>query len=457
MSDWLPERLPEDIDCERSFLATCCAPGAGAAAVEAIAMMEDSDFVAPQHRAVFQATRSLMNDNCEVNSLTLKSHMEAAKTLNLVGGYPGLVELLAGEDVERPAILAEILIAKGKLRKLVHIGASMVNMAASEADTPESMIDLFCGQISDMARSKHGEGPQFIADIGDRAMARIKDIAAGRFVRAVPTGFPSLDRMLGGGFKPGQLIILAARPGIGKSTMAQAWCRNTAQTFGVSAFYSLEMGGEEVWTRMAASMCGIPYNLIESGRLDPDQWRVLTDTMEEIKLMPMLIEDRGEISVPEVRAGVDKIIAKMGGLALLVVDYLQLVTSHKGSHAAKQSEAVRIGEISRQLKLMAKDRRIPAVVLSQLNREIEKRQNGRPQLSDLRDSGAVEQDADVVIFIHRKGEGVDTEYELIVAKNRNGPTGTIPIVGNLATYTFTEKVRETAPVTGWVPKPVLNL
>lgn len=454
MADWLPERLPEDIDAERSFLATCCAPGAGFSASEAVFSLTEEDFVHPAHRAVFRALKTLLEAQVEVNSLTLKDALDQDDSLAKVGGYPGLVELLAGEDVERPQILADLIRRKAKLRRLVHLGAQLVRQAAEEDEAPEVLVDQTAQNLFHLAQGDvKAKGLLPIEAVAEGAMERLADRMEGRLSPGIRVGFSRFDELTQG-FQPGNLIVLAARPGIGKTALALNWVLRAAQERDgraghCGAFFSLEMSHEEVFMRLLAAHSQTNMKDLQSGRATGRLDHVLACRDELVKL-PLYICDQASITVPQIQ----NMVVKQGSqsnrrVEFVIVDYLQLLSSPEGSRGAKQNEAVRIGEISRGLKLMAKDFGIPVVVLSQLNREVEHRTGGRPQLSDLRDSGAIEQDADMVAFIHRKmmpsatGEPPDPTAELIVAKHRNGPTDIIQLhfQGEFAMYR--EMVRET--------------
>jgi replicative DNA helicase len=454
MADWLPERLPEDIDAERSFLATCCAPGGGFVASEAVYTLADDDFVHPAHRAVFRALRTLIEAQVEVNSLTLKDALDQDDSLNKVGGYSGLVELLAGEDVERPMILAELIRRKAKLRKLVHLGAQLVRQAAEEDEPPEVLVDQTAQSLFNLSQGDGKiKGLQPIQLVADEAMERLADRLEGRLSTGVRVGFSRFDELTQG-FQPGNLIVLAARPGIGKTALALNWILRAAQerdgrTGHCGAFFSLEMSQEEVFLRLLSAMSQTNMKDLQAGRV-PGAMNNILQARDELARLPLFICDHASITVPQIR----NMVTKQGSqnnrrVEFVIIDYLQLLSSPEGSRGAKQNEAVRIGEISRGLKIMAKDFGIPVVVLSQLNREVEHRTSGRPQLSDLRDSGAIEQDADMVAFIHRKmmpstTEEPDPSAELIVAKHRNGPTAIIQLhfQGEYAMYR--EMIRETS-------------
>ena len=438
MADWLPERLPEDIDAERSFLATCCAPGAEMLASEVVFTLSEEDFVHPAHRAVFRALRSLLEAQVEVNALTLKDALDQDDSLNRVGGYPGLVELLAGEDVGRPQVLADLIRRKARLRKLVHLGAHLVRQAAEEAEAPEVLTDQTAQSLFQLAQGDaKARGLLPIGTVADDAMERLQDRLEGRLSPGVRVGFGRFDELTQG-FQPGNLIVLAARPGIGKTALALNWILRAAlgrdgRDGHCGAFFSLEMSHEEVFLRLLSAHSQTNMKDIQAGRA-AGHIQTLLRARDELAALPIYICDQASITVPQIQ----NMVVKQGSqsnrrVEFVIVDYLQLISSPEGSRGAKQNEAVRIGEISRGLKLMAKDFGIPVVVLSQLNREVEHRTGGRPQLSDLRDSGAIEQDADMVAFIHRKmvAAAADAEpdptAELIVAKHRNGPTSTVTV------------------------------
>ena len=443
-ANWIPEKLPEDIESERSLLATLCAPGAETQAAEVVPALRDDDFVHPHHRLTFRALRSLLSEQSEVSVITLRDAVVRMGEGDRLP-FTTLVEILGGEDVMRPQVLADILRRKASLRRLIHLGAKLVRQASGEEGSPEALIEQASSELVDLAQGKTHKGLKLLADVGDQALARIREVAEGRRSAGIGTGLPRLDEMTGGGFKPGELIILAARPGVGKTTLAMEWAQRAADRAGTVAFFSLEMSESELWNRMAANQAGIPSHRLKTGHLSGFEWSKLEAAKDDLQQLPLLVNDQAEISVPEIRGQVDRAIARFGSVGLVVVDYLQLISSQRGSQAARQNESVRVAEISRGLKLLAKDRGVPVVVLSQLNRESEKRQGGRPQLSDLRDSGAIEQDADVVAFLHRKitpGDDQDTSAELIIAKQRSGPTGVIYLTGDLQHFRFVQRERE---------------
>ena len=386
MTEWLPERLPEDIEAERALLATCCAAGAELAATEIVFNLTEEDFVHPAHRVVFKALRSLIEAQLEVNSLTLKDALDQAGDLARVGGYTGLVELLSAEEVGRPQILADLLIRKRKLRQLIRLGAQLVRQAAEEEAPPDTLVETAAVDLFRLAQGQQRKGLEHIGEVARDAMEALLDRLEGRGSTGLRVGFSRLDTITQG-FQPGNLIILAARPGIGKTALALNWLLRSAMYHKAHvAFFSLEMSKEEVFNRLLSAHSSINMKAVQAGAFDEEIQARLLRSRDALLELPIYINDQAGITVREITAMVDRHLSRSNQkLDMVIVDYLQLMTSPESSRAAKQSEAVRIGEISRGFKLLAKEHGIPVVVLSQLNREVEHRQGGRPQLSDLRD------------------------------------------------------------------------
>jgi replicative DNA helicase len=451
MNEWLPERLPEDIEAERALLATCCAAGAELAATEITIALGEEDFVHPAHRAVFKALKGLVDAQVEVNTLTLKDALDQAGDLSRVGGYPGLVELLSAEEVGRPQVLADLLSRKRKLRQLIRLGSQLVRQAAEEEAPPDTLVEQAAADLFRLAQGQQRHGLEHIGEVARDTMEGLLDRLEGKGSTGLKVGFSRLDAITQG-FQPGNLVVLAARPGIGKTALALNWLLRSAMQHNAHvAFFSLEMSKEEVFTRLLAAHSSVNMKAVAAGGFDGEVQARLLRSRDELMAMPIFINDQAGITVREITAMVDRHLSHTNQkLDLVIVDYLQLMSSPESSRAAKQSEAVRIGEISRGFKLLAKDHGVPVVVLSQLNREVEHRQSGRPQLSDLRDSGAIEQDADIVMFIHRKmkpvmeGEEEDRSAELLLAKHRNGPTGVVPLYfeGEYARYRELERATD---------------
>ena len=454
MPDWLPERLPEDVEAERSLLATCCAPGMEFRSADIAARLTEEDFVAPQHKALFQALRELIQHQVEVNALTLKDILDQRGQLGSVGGFAGLTELLAAEEVGRPEVLADLLRRKTTLRRLVKLGARVVREAADEEKPPKLLVDEAAQELFHLSQEDgKARGLLDIESVAKETVERLETRLRTGNAMGVPTGLPTLDTLTQG-FQPGNLVVLAARPGVGKTALALNWLLRAAGApyHRCGAFFSLEMSQEEVFLRLLSAHSRKNLKHIQAGRFDDRDMAEVLRARDHLIQLPLYICDQAAITVPQIQ----NMVTKQGTTSnrkidFLIVDYLQLLSSPQGSRAAQQNEAVRVGEISRGLKLLAKENGIPVIVLSQLNRDVEHRQGGPPRLSDLRDSGAIEQDADIVAFIHRRkpegGDGapMDNDVKLIVAKHRNGPTRDIPLTFQSDTVSFFELALETNP------------
>ncbi|MBS1766790.1 MAG: replicative DNA helicase [Acidobacteria bacterium] len=453
MPDWIPERLPEDVEAERSLLATCCAPGMESRSADIVFRLKEEDFVAPQHKALFQALRELISNQVEVNALTLKDILDQRGQLGSVGGFGGLTELLAAEEVGRPEVLADLLRRKTTLRRLVKLGARVVREATEEEKPPKSLVEEAAQELFHLSQEDgKARGLMDIETVAEETVARLKAKLETGNAMGVPTGLPTLDTLTQG-FQPGNLVVLAARPGVGKTAMALNWLLRAAENFDkCGAFFSLEMSQEEVFLRLLSAHSQKNLKNIQSGRFDDRDMADVLAARDRLIQLPLYICDQAAITVPQIQ----NMVTKQGTvnnrkIDFLIVDYLQLLSSPSGSRAAQQNEAVRVGEISRGLKLLAKENGIPVIVLSQLNRDVEHRQGAAPRLSDLRDSGAIEQDADIVAFIHRlrseggDGSTLDNHVKLIVAKHRNGPTRDIPLTFLSDTVSFRELALETNP------------
>ncbi len=448
MRDFLPERLPEDIEAERGLLATLCAPGMDLRAAEILPSLRTEDFMVPQHRAIFGAAQALVLRGEEINALTLKAELVTAKNLDGVGGFTGLTEILAAEEVGRPESLARLLQTKRQARDLVKIGAGIIREASEQVADPQEMAHRCAQSLLQAVEGGHGVRgePQKVS----KALQGLLDARVGgqEVTQGVMTGIHRLDKATGG-FHPGNLVVVAARPGLGKTALALRWGLTAAQHGLRTGIWSLEMTDEELADRVTAQLGYLPAGWTRwkaLSTLDADKIREARDHFEAL---PIEICDEAALTVPMIRLALMKARAKGDPYGFVIVDYLQLMSDGDPKRAAKQTDAARVGEMSRGLKLLAKEFKIPVILLSQLNREVEGRNNGRARLSDLRDSGAIEQDADIVVFINRKtdpatGKPLD-DGDLAVAKTRHGIPDAIPNTFVGSKMTFLERTQETAP------------
>ena len=416
MGGWIPDKLPEDLDCERTLLATICGMGAERELAECLAVLRDDDFVHPAHRVIIQAARKLSGKGLEVTPVSMLDTMTETDKRR-AGGFSGIVEILQGSDVAKPMALVEILGRHRKRRELIRLGASLVREAQGE-DMPETIADRAAAALSDVSVSRQRFGLVSAQECAEETLRDLdSDIAPG-----YRTGFARLDEVTQG-FQPGQIIILAARPGIGKTALALNWTLAIAKQ-GPVFFFSLEMGKKELMRRMACNVGSVSQKAVKERKLTDFQHGLYSKAMIEVASLPILIDDSASTTAGEIRSHVLRHSTRMGEApALVVVDHIGLVPSQGATNG--KSEALRIGEISRAMKILAKEAQCPIVILSQLNREVEKADR-KPILSDLRDSGCLEQDADIVMFIHRKpkpqmpGGEPDRSASLIISKHRDG-------------------------------------
>lgn len=440
--------MPEDLDAERSLIATCCAPGMEEEAAEVITNLNEDDFVHPAHKAIFRAMGRLIDASLPINALTLKDSLGTAKDLSRVGDFAGIVEVLVSEEVRDPQVLADILTRKRKHRDLIRLGAQLTRKAVHEEDAPEVLVEQASHELFRIAQGKDTRGLEPISQVMAEAYRRILDRLISGGSSGVKVGFSRLDTLTQG-FQPGNLVVLGARPSVGKTALALNWLLHASVRHHKHvAFFSLEMSKEEVSNRLISSHSKVDLKKVTHGQIQGEEQQIICNAQEVLSQYNIYICDRAAITIREIAAMVDKLCSQSGKkLDLIIIDYLQLISSPQDSRGARQNEAVRIGEISRALKILARERNVPVVVLSQLNREVEHGQGRRPQLSDLRDSGAIEQDADIVMFIHSSkikpgssedipastdiNSGLDdyehNKRELIIAKHRNGPTSVIPL------------------------------
>lgn len=416
--------LPEDIDAERAILATCCAPGMDAKAAEVFAVVKPSDFSHPNHRLISKAVITCLQRSIEISPFSLLDVMGDKKSQ--LGGFQGLVDILQGYEVENPMVLADIIKSHRLRRDLIAIGNRLSSSAQDLGAEVKDVASKAAQEISDAASSRNAGTLRHVG----MAVQEMQERQRQGVGRGVMTGFTQMDRKTLG-FKPGQFILLGARPGIGKTALAMGWALNIAMAGGNVAIFSLEMGDDEIIGRMACNLAEVPRNLIKSGEVTEHQAMAYDNAVERINSSGIYINDSASSTLMDIQTQVSSLTARMK-LDMVVVDYIGLVCHQAGKNA---SEAVRMGEISRAMKVLAKTYKVPVVALSQLNRNIENASDSRkPRLSDLRDSGSLEQDADIVMFLHRKakvqipGEPPDRTAELICAKHRDGEIFDIPMI-----------------------------
>jgi replicative DNA helicase len=445
MTENLGYRLPpQNIEAEQ------CALGAilleGSAAYDVIDILGEDDFYRDAHKKLFSSIRKLIEKNEPVDLVTLQDELKRANELDAVGGVGYLSEVLAMVPTAANATYyAKIVRDKAMERKLLTTCTSIVNDIYNSGYDTDTLINEAEGKIYGV-KGDRSLGQYFaVKDVTKDYFKKIEELyQKGEHVIGVSTGYKDIDELTGG-FKPGQLIVIAARPSMGKTALAMNFARNSAIRHNNSiAVFSLEMSKEEVLGRLIGSEARIDITRLISGKIEENEWGKLTDAASRLSETMIFIDDSSALTPGEIRSKCRRIKAQYGKLDMVIVDYMQLM--RPGISSKSQNREQEIADISRTLKAIAKELAVPVIALSQLNREVDKRTDKRPFLSDLRESGAIEQDADMIMFIYRdEVYHRDTQWkgmaEIIVAKNRSGPQKTINLTW-LSRYTSFENYVE---------------
>ncbi|MEO8499659.1 MAG: replicative DNA helicase [Vicinamibacteria bacterium] len=420
--------LPHNADAERTVLGAILVDNQ--AFNSAAEILTRDDFYRDAHRRIFEAMAMLAEKSEPIDLVTLKNELGRTQSLDAAGGVAYLAGLVEGVPrLENVLPWSRIIREASVLRNLIHASARIAQEANDAQDTADAILDRAEQAIFAIAERKIRAGLVPVKDFIKTTFEAIEKLSQSKdALTGVPTGFIDLDRMTSG-FQKGDLIILAARPSMGKTSLALNIARTAAQaTAEPVAIFSLEMSKEQLVKRLIFAEARIESGLVTRGQLRDSDWGKLTTAWADLHKLPLFIDDASFLTPLELRAKCRRLKAEHG-LGLIVVDYLQLM----GSGGRVENRQQEISSISRSLKGLAKELEVPVLALSQLSRAPEARTDRRPQLSDLRESGAIEQDADVVMFIYRDHVYKPTEEnrgsaELIVAKQRNGPTDTVNLV-----------------------------
>ena len=401
----------------------------GEAVAEVQEVVNGQDFYAPKHEVIFSAILALFAKGEPTDVITVTDELTKSGNLVKAGGADYLHTLTSIVPTAANAgFYAQIVAEKATLRRLVEVGTKIAQSGyANEGE----VIDLVNQAQSDVYAVTRGATKEDIVDLNTSIEAAIHEIeqaqSRGGDMVGVPTGFAELDEMTHG-LHGGQLIILAARPAVGKSTLALDFARNAAVRHNrATVFFSLEMGRAEIAMRMLSAESQIPLQNMRKGSIADSDWTRLAAVRGQINDAPLYIDDSPNMTLVEIRAKCRRLTQRVP-LKMIVIDYIQLMTSGKKVESRQQE----VSEFSRALKLLAKELNVPVIAISQLNRNSEQTKDKKPEISQLRESGSLEQDADVVILLHREAIGEREhpragEADLILAKQRNGPTGTIVV------------------------------
>jgi replicative DNA helicase len=424
---------PQDLTAEQSVLGGMML--SKDAIADVVEVLRPGDFYRPAHQLVYDCVLDLYSRGEPADAVTVAAELERRGELRRMGGAPYLHTLIATVPTAANAsYYAEIVAEKATLRRLVEAGTRIVQMGYSGAEGADinEIVDRAQSSIYEVTERRMSEDYVALEELLQPTMDEIDAIASrGGTSLGVPTGFADFEAVTNG-LHPGQMIIIAARPGIGKSTLGLDFARSCSITHHMtSVIFSLEMSRTEIVMRMLSAEAKIRLQDMRGGRMTDDDWTRLARRMSEVSEAPLFVDDSPNMTMMEIRAKARR-LKQRHDLKLIVVDYMQLMTSGKRVESRQQE----VSEFSRQLKLLAKELEVPVIAISQLNRGPEQRTDKRPMLADLRESGSLEQDADMVILIHRpdafeRDDPRAGEADLILAKHRAGPTATVTVAHQL--------------------------
>lgn len=439
LNDSLP---PQNIEAEQAVLgAVFLSPDALADAME---FVEAKDFYRRAHQLLFQAMIDLNDDGEAIDVLTVNNRLEMNNQLDDVGGVAYIAELASSvPTAANVGYYAKLVAEKAVLRRVIAAATNIITQAKEQDEPVSDLLESAERQIMEVAENRTQSGFKEISKVLTDSLDEIDKLSQqDEDITGLATGYKDFDHMTAG-LQPDNLIILAARPAVGKT----AFALNIAQNIGTStdktiALFSLEMSAESLVNRMLCAEGSISANHLRTGQLDEQEWANLIVAVGALSKTSIYIDDTPGIKMSEIRAKSRRLVKEKGDLGLIVIDYLQLI---EGSN--KESRQQEVSEISRQLKKLSKELSVPIIALSQLSRGVEQRQDKRPVLSDIRESGSIEQDADIVAFLYRDdyyeradGDDDDTdnngqpenqdvgEVELIIEKNRAGARGTVKLL-----------------------------
>ena len=436
--------LPNNTEAEANVLAAMML--SGEVVEEALVELLPDDFYRPSHKTIFLAMHDMYDSNTPIDSISLIDYLTSLGKLEAVGGEAYILELMGNtlslvnwqhhaSIVRRDAMLREIIGATNQINALAY---------DAPTDTKE-VIERAESMLLSVTEREVKSSYRTLSDFMIEAYNEAEEVAAaGGEVHGAPTGYPSLDRMLMG-LREGQLVVLGARPAVGKTSFALNLALNAAAEGYTVGFFSLEMSGKEIAQRFICAHAQINMSNFRTGRISPQEWANINEATQELSKLDILIDDTPGTTVTEIRAKSRRMLHNKER-AVIILDYLQLVNPPAGKNY-NGNRVLEVSEMSRGLKIMAKELHVPIIMLSQLSRAVEGRTGKRPQLSDLRESGSIEQDADIVMLLDRSSSEQEAARDdrpdegitrVIVAKNRSGPIGDVDLVFMPASTKFYE-------------------
>lgn len=410
-------------------------------------ILQGRDFYKPANETIFNVVLSLYGRGEPADPITVAGELSRMGELQRAGGAAYLHTLASAVPTAANATYyARIVRERSVLRGMVSAGTRIVQLGyAEQGGDVDALLDSAQAEVMAIADKRGSQDYVSLEEMSEEILQELNDIAANKGkLSGVPTGFTDLDRLTQG-LHPGQMVIVAARPAMGKSTMSLDFCRSAAIHNQLpTAIFSLEMSRSEIAMRLLSAETGVWLSKMRSGDMTSQDWTAVSKRLGEISSAPLYVDDSPNMSMTEIRSKCRR-LKQQHGLSLVVIDYLQLMSSGRAVESRQQE----VSEFSRSLKLLAKEIEVPVVAVAQLNRGPESRADHKPLLADLRESGSLEQDADVVLLLNRPDyydpEDRPGEADIIVAKHRNGPTDTIPVVFQGAQARFANMARMSGP------------
>ncbi len=438
VTDQLFDRIPpHDDDAEKAVLGGMLM--SQNAISEVAEVLHAQDFYDPKHQTIYQTIMDVDGDNeGVVDAVIIANRLNELGVLEKVGGSSYLHNLVASVPTAANAIYyAQIVRERALLRRVIATGTKIVQLGYSaDGSDAEDIVNLAQAEAYELGSDNARQDYAPIYDVVDSMLQQLDDIQQGKIAPGVMTGFKEIDEITHG-LQPGQMIVVAGRPGMGKSTLGVDFARHAALHQGLTTIvFSLEMSSSDLAKRIMAAETDIPLAAFSNPEeISIERWHTLSNATARMQQSNLFIDDAANVSLMEIRAKCRR-LKQTHNLQLIVIDYLQLMKSGKAVESRQQE----VSEFSRTLKLLAKELEVPVVALSQLNRGSEMRNHRKPQLSDLRESGSIEQDADVVFLVHRpeyyEPDDRPGEADIIMAKHRNGPTKTFTLAFNGAKSRF---------------------
>ena len=436
--------IPHNIDAEQSVLGSMFLTKK--ALQKALELLNGSEFYLDNHAKIFECIKEIDARGGVVDLTTVADELSNRNWLKLVGDIEYLTEII--ESVPSAANIDEyikIVEDKAILRRLIDEATAIITNSYNTANNISEVIEEAEKKIFDVSKSLRSTEFKSIQDVLYKTQADLEKLAANKGdITGIPTGYYELDKLTSG-FHPHELIIIAARPGMGKTAIALNFVTNIAiNSKKTVALFNMEMGAEQLATRMLSSVGQIEGSKLKTGNLEHSDWKRVNEAISRLSNTNIFIDDTAGQTVGEIRSKCRKLATSPSGLDIVVIDYLTLIQGSSKNGANRQQE---VADISRALKTMAMELNVPVIALSQLSRGIEQRVDKKPMLSDLRESGAIEQDADIVAFLHCSDEEREKEnslMEFVIRKHRNGPLADVPLIFQRGTSTFVNvaKVKE---------------